>query len=158
MAFSVSSVRRGFLGRPVTPSEHRLGSGVHALPRVSIGLGSRREVRALELVGLVVGQRDPCALRVSRPDRVVRPDDRGGLQQERPVADLVALDALQRTIYVSGFSKILAPGWRVGYLAAPPDLVEEIRAAETARFAAEKLAGIWATTTSGARSSAPRCP
>jgi DNA-binding transcriptional MocR family regulator len=32
---------------------------------------------------------------------------------------LSALDGLQRTIYVSGFSKILAPGWRVGFLAAP---------------------------------------
>lgn len=37
---------------------------------------------------------------------------------------LCALDGLQRTIYVSGFAKILAPGWRVGYLAAPPDLFE----------------------------------
>jgi DNA-binding transcriptional MocR family regulator len=35
-----------------------------------------------------------------------------------------ALDGLQRSIYVSGFSKILAPGWRVGYLAPPADLVE----------------------------------
>jgi DNA-binding transcriptional MocR family regulator len=39
---------------------------------------------------------------------------------------LCALDGLQRTIYVSGFAKILAPGWRVGYLAAPPDLVERL--------------------------------
>jgi len=39
---------------------------------------------------------------------------------------LCALDGLQRTIYVSGFSKIPAPGWRVGYLAAPPDLVERL--------------------------------
>ena len=39
---------------------------------------------------------------------------------------LCALDGLQRTIYVSGFAKILAPGWRVGYLAAPPDLVEKL--------------------------------
>jgi len=37
---------------------------------------------------------------------------------------LCALDGLQRTIYVGGFSKILAPGWRVGFLAAPPALVE----------------------------------
>ena len=35
---------------------------------------------------------------------------------------LSALDGLQRTIYVSGFAKILAPGWRIGYLAAPPVL------------------------------------
>jgi DNA-binding transcriptional MocR family regulator len=39
---------------------------------------------------------------------------------------LSALDGLGRTIYVSGFSKILAPGWRVGFLAAPPDLVERM--------------------------------
>jgi DNA-binding transcriptional MocR family regulator len=39
---------------------------------------------------------------------------------------LAALDGLQRTLYVSGFSKILVPGWRVGFLAAPPDLVERV--------------------------------
>ncbi len=39
---------------------------------------------------------------------------------------LCALDGLQRTIYVSGFAKILAPGWRVGYLAAPDNLVERL--------------------------------
>ncbi len=39
---------------------------------------------------------------------------------------LCALDGLQRTIYVSGFAKILAPNWRVGYLAAPVDLVERL--------------------------------
>lgn len=39
---------------------------------------------------------------------------------------LCALDGLQRTIYVSGFAKILAPGWRVGFLAAPPALVEQL--------------------------------
>ena len=39
---------------------------------------------------------------------------------------LCALDGLRRTIYVSGFAKILAPGWRVGFMAAPPDLVEHL--------------------------------
>lgn len=39
---------------------------------------------------------------------------------------LTVLDGLARTIYVSGFAKILAPNWRVGYLAAPPDLVEPL--------------------------------
>lgn len=37
---------------------------------------------------------------------------------------LAALDALQRTVYVSGFSKILAPDWRVGYVAAAPALTQ----------------------------------
>jgi DNA-binding transcriptional MocR family regulator len=39
---------------------------------------------------------------------------------------LAALDALERTIYVSGFSKILAPAWRVGFIAAPPALVDRL--------------------------------
>ncbi len=39
---------------------------------------------------------------------------------------LCALDGLQRTIHVSGFAKILAPNWRVGFLAAKPSLVERL--------------------------------
>ena len=39
---------------------------------------------------------------------------------------LCALDGLQRTIYVGGFAKILAPNWRVGYLAAPYALAEQL--------------------------------
>lgn len=39
---------------------------------------------------------------------------------------LCVLDGLQRTLYASGFSKILAPGWRVGFLAAPTALVERL--------------------------------
>lgn len=39
---------------------------------------------------------------------------------------LAQLDGLQHTIYVSGFAKILAPAWRVGFLAAPPALVEPL--------------------------------
>ena len=39
---------------------------------------------------------------------------------------MCALDGLQRTIYVSGFAKILAPNWRVGFLAAHPSLIEPL--------------------------------
>ncbi len=39
---------------------------------------------------------------------------------------LCALDGLQRTIYVGGFAKVLAPNWRVGYLAAPEALAEPL--------------------------------
>ncbi|RZU00703.1 PLP-dependent aminotransferase family protein [Rivibacter subsaxonicus] len=39
---------------------------------------------------------------------------------------LAALDGLQRTLYVSGFSKVLAPSWRVGFIAAPPALVDAL--------------------------------
>jgi len=50
---------------------------------------------------------------------------------------LAALDALERTIYVSGFSKILAPAWRVGFIAGPPALVD--------RFVDAKLLGTLTT-------------
>jgi DNA-binding transcriptional MocR family regulator len=46
---------------------------------------------------------------------------------------LAQLDALQRTVYVSGFSKIVTPQWRVGFLAGPPALVD--------RFIDTKLLG-----------------
>lgn len=39
---------------------------------------------------------------------------------------LAVLDNLQRTIMVGSFSKILTPAWRVGYIAAPRNLVERI--------------------------------
>ncbi|MBA2965431.1 MULTISPECIES: PLP-dependent aminotransferase family protein [Ramlibacter] len=39
---------------------------------------------------------------------------------------LCALDGLQRTIHVSGFAKVLAPNWRVGFLAAHPGLIERL--------------------------------
>jgi DNA-binding transcriptional MocR family regulator len=39
---------------------------------------------------------------------------------------LAALDALERTFYVGGFSKILTPGWRVGFVAAPHAFVDRL--------------------------------
>ncbi len=39
---------------------------------------------------------------------------------------LSALDGLRRTVLVSGFSKILAPQWRVGFLAAPAAQVDRL--------------------------------
>lgn len=37
---------------------------------------------------------------------------------------MAQLDALERTIYVSGFSKVLVPQWRIGFIAASPALAE----------------------------------
>ncbi|MEY4749438.1 MAG: hypothetical protein RIQ60_1652 [Pseudomonadota bacterium] len=39
---------------------------------------------------------------------------------------LAALDGLARTIHISGFSKILAPNWRVGFMAAPAGVIERL--------------------------------
>ncbi len=43
-----------------------------------------------------------------------------------PATRMSALDGLQRTIYVSGFAKILAPNWRIGYMATPEHLTERL--------------------------------
>jgi DNA-binding transcriptional MocR family regulator len=39
---------------------------------------------------------------------------------------LATLDGLRRTVLVSGFSKILTPQWRVGFVAAAPALAERL--------------------------------
>jgi DNA-binding transcriptional MocR family regulator len=39
---------------------------------------------------------------------------------------LAALDQLRRTLYVSGFSKILTPAWRVGYVAASAERIAQL--------------------------------
>ncbi|MFD2753215.1 aminotransferase-like domain-containing protein [Comamonas terrae] len=39
---------------------------------------------------------------------------------------VTVLDRLQHSIYVGGFAKVLVPNWRIGYLAAPPGLVERL--------------------------------
>ncbi|MDA8455952.1 PLP-dependent aminotransferase family protein [Acidovorax sp. GBBC 3334] len=56
---------------------------------------------------------------------IVEDDTYGHIAPEHATR-LSALDGLRRTLYVNGFAKILAPNWRVGYLAAPPDLVERL--------------------------------
>lgn len=56
---------------------------------------------------------------------VVEDDTYGHIAPEHATR-MCVLDGLQRTIYVSGFAKILAPNWRVGYLAAPAEWVERL--------------------------------
>lgn len=43
-----------------------------------------------------------------------------------PRPSLASLDQLQRVVYISSFSKTVSPNLRVGYLAAPPDLLEDL--------------------------------
>ena len=43
-----------------------------------------------------------------------------------PRPSLASLDQLQRVVYVSSFSKTISPNIRVGYLAAPPELLEDL--------------------------------
>jgi len=59
-------------------------------------------------------------------DFYIAEDDTYGHIAPEHATRLAALDGLQRTLYISGFAKILAPNWRIGYLAAPPHLVERL--------------------------------
>lgn len=51
-------------------------------------------------------------------------DDTYGHMAPPHAVRLSVLDGLKKTIFVSGFAKILAPSWRVGYLAAPVEWVD----------------------------------
>ncbi|HEY9094742.1 MAG TPA: PLP-dependent aminotransferase family protein [Hydrogenophaga sp.] len=42
-----------------------------------------------------------------------------------PRPSLASLDQLRRVVYISSFSKTISPNLRAGYLAAPPDLLED---------------------------------
>ena len=47
---------------------------------------------------------------------------------EQPIPALKSLDRNNRVIYIGSLSKSLAPGLRVGYIVAPPELIKELRA------------------------------
>jgi DNA-binding transcriptional MocR family regulator len=53
-------------------------------------------------------------------------DDSYGWLAPPQAPRLAALDQLRRTVYVGGFSKLLTPGWRVGFVAAAPALTEAL--------------------------------
>jgi DNA-binding transcriptional MocR family regulator len=59
-------------------------------------------------------------------DLTIVEDDSYAWLASKEAPRLCALDQLQRTVYVCGFSKILTPAWRVGFLAAAPTLVERV--------------------------------
>jgi DNA-binding transcriptional MocR family regulator len=61
-----------------------------------------------------------------RHDLTVVEDDTYAWLAPAHATRLAQLDGLRRTVYVSGFSKILTPQWRIGYLAAAPALVERV--------------------------------
>jgi DNA-binding transcriptional MocR family regulator len=59
-------------------------------------------------------------------DLIIAEDDTYAHLAPAHAPRLAALDGLERTIYLSGFSKILTPSWRVGFLAAPARLVDRL--------------------------------
>ncbi|MDN3919597.1 PLP-dependent aminotransferase family protein [Roseateles violae] len=59
-------------------------------------------------------------------DLTIVEDDTYAFMAPNHAPRLSALDGLRRTVYVSGFSKIMTPAWRVGYLAASADRVQKL--------------------------------
>jgi DNA-binding transcriptional MocR family regulator len=59
-------------------------------------------------------------------DLLIVEDDSYALFAPPHAPRLSALDGLQRTVYISGFSKMLAPSWRVGFAAASPALTQRL--------------------------------
>jgi DNA-binding transcriptional MocR family regulator len=53
-------------------------------------------------------------------------DDIFGSLSAKQTLRLASLDGLNRTFYISGFSKVLSPALRLGYVAAPPAFVERL--------------------------------
>jgi DNA-binding transcriptional MocR family regulator len=59
-------------------------------------------------------------------DLMIVEDDTYAFLAPNHAPRLSALDGLKRTLYVSGFSKILTPAWRVGYLAGSAERIEKL--------------------------------
>ncbi|WP_311044347.1 MocR-like pyridoxine biosynthesis transcription factor PdxR [Rhizobium bangladeshense] len=66
----------------------------------------------------------------SRENVVIVEDDYEAdlsIESDGDIPSLKSLDAEGRVIYVGSFSKVLAPGLRVGYIVAPPPVISELR-------------------------------
>ena len=60
---------------------------------------------------------------------IVEDDYEGGLSTgpEQDIPSLKSLDDKGRVVYIGSFSKALAPGLRIGYIVAPPSVINELR-------------------------------
>lgn len=76
--------------------------------------------------GLSLGHAHRVLQLAEQHDFYVVEDDTYGHLAPAHATRMSQLDGLKRTVYVSGFSKILVPNWRIGYLAAPQALVEPL--------------------------------
>lgn len=66
----------------------------------------------------------------SRSDVLIVEDDYEAdlsVESDGDIPSLKSLDMEGRVIYVGSFSKVLAPGLRVGYIVAPPPVIDELR-------------------------------
>lgn len=110
----------------------------------------RRDGRRVKFLYLVPNFQNPSGLLIGLEKRrkvlewadrqdilIVEDDPYGDLyfpdvsrpEETRPVA---ADDRVDRVIYLSSFSKTLAPGWRVGWISAPPPIAAKLELAKQA--------------------------
>ncbi len=126
MLFSLRFLGARLIGVPRTPDGYDLAA-LDALvkehqpkvfftqPRLQSPTGSVANLAHLHRVVLLAEQHQFT---------VVENDIYADLDPE-PRPSLASLDQLQRVVYISSFSKTISPNIRVGFMAAPPDLLED---------------------------------
>lgn len=126
MLFSLRFLGARLIGVPRTPDGYDLAAlevlvkehqpkVFFTQPRLQSPTGSVANLAHLHRVVLLAEQHQFT---------VVENDIYADLDPE-PRPSLASLDQLQRVVYISSFSKTISPNIRVGYMAAPPDLLED---------------------------------
>jgi GntR family transcriptional regulator/MocR family aminotransferase len=80
-------------------------------------------------VSMPLERREALVAQAARNRFIIIEDDYDSqlLDENRPLPALKSLDESGRVIYVGSLSKTIAPGLRLGYIVADPDLLEELR-------------------------------
>jgi len=80
-------------------------------------------------VSMPLERREALVARAARDRFIIIEDDYDSqlMDKDSPLPALKSLDKAGRVIYVGSLSKTIAPGLRLGYIVADPDLIEEMR-------------------------------
>lgn len=80
-------------------------------------------------VTLSLARRQALLQRAERQGFLILEDDyEADLEPDAPLPTLRSMDQRGRVIYASSLSKTLSPGIRLGFVVAPPNVIEELRA------------------------------